>query len=147
MKPEASKFIAKAKESLKASQVLADQQLYNFAGSRAYYTMFYIAEAFLWEKDLSFSSHSAVIAAFGKEIVKTGIVPTQLHRQLINAQRKRTQADYGIEDDIQLSLENAQTLIGQSQNSIAIARILIPQRVPYGFHATWVHQDQILSTV
>jgi len=125
MKPETPKFITKAKESLKASQILADQELYNFAGSRAYYTMFYIAEAFLWENDLSFSSHAAVIAAFGKEIVKTGIVSTQLHRQLINAQRKRTQADYGIEDDIQLSAEDTKTLIEQSQSFIELAESLL----------------------
>ncbi|MGB2927125.1 MAG: HEPN domain-containing protein [Limnothrix sp.] len=124
MRPETPKFIAKAKESLKASQVLADQKLYNFAGSRAYYTMFYMAEAFLWENDLSFSSHSAVIAAFGRDIVKAGIVPTEFHRYLINAQRKRTQADYGIEDDIQLSAEDTQILIEQSRQFIEIAEKL-----------------------
>ena len=50
MKREQQKLIQKAKESLLASQVLSERKLYNFAGSRAYYTMFYIAEAFLWEK-------------------------------------------------------------------------------------------------
>jgi uncharacterized protein (UPF0332 family) len=43
MKIEQEKLIQKAKESLLASQILADRKLYNFAGSRAYYTMFYIA--------------------------------------------------------------------------------------------------------
>ncbi|WP_030007229.1 HEPN domain-containing protein [Picosynechococcus sp. NKBG042902] len=125
MKPETPKFITKAKESLKASEILAKQKLCNFAASRAYYTMFYIAEAFLWEKDLSFSSHSAVIAAFGRDIVKVGIVPTEFHRYLITAQRKRTQADYGIEDDVQISLEDTQILIEQSRNFIAIAEKLL----------------------
>ncbi|MGI0480736.1 HEPN domain-containing protein [Geminocystis sp. CENA526] len=60
---EAIKLIEKAKESLKASELLLENKLYNFAGSRAYYTMFYIAEAFLWTKKMSFSSHSAVISA------------------------------------------------------------------------------------
>ena len=90
MKREQQKLIQKAKESLLASQVLSERKLYNFAGSRAYYTMFYIAEAFLWEKGLSFSSHSAVISAFGREIAKTGIVPVEFHRYLIDAQDKRT---------------------------------------------------------
>ena len=75
-----SAFIDKAKESLAASKLLADNRLYDFAGSRAYYTMFYIAEAFLWQKGLSFSSHSAVISAFGKEIAKPGLVPVEFHR-------------------------------------------------------------------
>jgi uncharacterized protein (UPF0332 family) len=39
--------------------------------------MFYIAEAFLEGKGLSFSKHSAVIAAFGREFAKTQLVPTK----------------------------------------------------------------------
>jgi uncharacterized protein (UPF0332 family) len=46
MKLEVYKLIGKAKESLIASEILAQNKLYNFAGSRAYYTMFYIAEAY-----------------------------------------------------------------------------------------------------
>ena len=53
------KVYCKGKESLKASQVLAKNKLYNLAGARAYYTMFDIADAFLWEKGLTLSSHVA----------------------------------------------------------------------------------------
>ncbi|NEZ56261.1 HEPN domain-containing protein [Adonisia turfae] len=113
-------FIDKAKESLVASKLLADNGLYDFAGSRAYYTMFYIAEAFLWKKGLSFSSHSAVISAFGREIAKPGLVPVELHRYLIDAQDKRTQGDYNI-DDTNLSLDEVQILIQQSERFIALA--------------------------
>ena len=124
MKPETLKFIAKAKESLQASQVLAQSELYNFAGARAYYTMFYIAEAFLWEEELSFSSHSAVISAFGREITKKQIVPIEFHRYLIDAQDKRTQGDYSIEDDVKLSAKDVQFLIEQSQQFIKLAEQL-----------------------
>lgn len=78
MKLEVYKLIEKAKKSLTASEILAQNKLYNFAGARAYYTMFYIAEAFLWTKEMNFSSHSAVISAFGKEFAKKGIVPILL---------------------------------------------------------------------
>ena len=118
MKSETRKLINKAKESLLASQILAENQLYNFAASRAYYTMFYIAEAFLWAKEMSFSSHSAVISAFGREIAKTGMVPLEFHRYLIDAQDKRTQADYSIDDEIELSFDDVETLIEQSQKFI-----------------------------
>jgi uncharacterized protein (UPF0332 family) len=87
--------------------------------------MFYIAEAFLWEKGLSFSSHSAVIGAFGREIAKTGIVPAELHRYLIDAQDKRTQGDYGIDDDVQLSADDVKILILQSQKFIEIAEKIL----------------------
>ncbi|MEO0397549.1 MAG: HEPN domain-containing protein [Cyanobacteria bacterium P01_A01_bin.137] len=121
MTAELSAYVNKAKESLAASKLLADNGLYDFAGSRAYYTMFYIAEAFLWQKGLSFSSHAAVIAAFGKELAKPGFVPVEFHRYLIDAQDKRTQADYGIENDTILAQAEVRTLISQSERFIQLA--------------------------
>lgn len=121
MNSELAPFISKAKESLMASQLLAANRLYDFARSRAYYTMFYIAEAFLWKQGLSFSSHAAVISSFGKEIVKKGLAPVEFHRYLIDAQDKRTQGDYNLESDMKLSEEDVQTLIQQSEQFIQLA--------------------------
>jgi uncharacterized protein len=72
MTPDQVALLQKAQASLKAARLLADQTLYDFAASRAYYTMFYVAEAFLLEEGLAFSKHSAVIAAFGRQFTKTG---------------------------------------------------------------------------
>jgi len=36
---------------------------------------------------LSFSSHKAVIAAFGKEFIKSNTLPLQLHHNIVNAFR------------------------------------------------------------
>ena len=121
MTADIQSFIEKARQSLEASKLLFEHRLYDFAGSRAYYTMFYIAEAFLWQKELSFSSHSAVISAFGREITKTGIAPIEFHRHLIDAQDKRTQGDYNIDDTVKLSQEDAQKLIMQSEEFIQMA--------------------------
>ncbi|ACK66173.1 conserved hypothetical protein [Rippkaea orientalis PCC 8801] len=57
--------------------------------------MFYAIESLLLEKILSFSSHAAVISAFGREFVKTEIIPQEFHRLLINAQDLRNTGDYG----------------------------------------------------
>ncbi len=118
-------FIKKAKESLTASQLLAENQLYDFAGSRAYYTMFYIAEALLWREGLAFSSHAAVISAFGREIARPGIVPQEFHRYLIDAQDKRTQADYSIDQESKLSQTEVEELIEQSQQLIKLAENIL----------------------
>ena len=67
-----------------------------FAVSRAYYAMFYVAETFLLGQGLSFSRHSAVIAAFGERFAKPGIVPVEFHRYLIEGQDKRNVGDYQI---------------------------------------------------
>lgn len=57
--------------------------------------MFYIAEAFLEGEGLSFSKHSAVIAAFGREFAKPQRVSPDFHRFLIEAQELRTTGAYG----------------------------------------------------
>ena len=56
--------------------------------------MFYTAEALLLHKNLSFSSHSAVIANFGKEFSKTGEMDPIFHKHLIAVQDLRSQGDY-----------------------------------------------------
>ncbi len=60
----------KAIRSLEAAKLLQQGGMIEFAASRAYYTTFYIAEAFLEGEGLSFSSHAAVIPAFGRELLE-----------------------------------------------------------------------------
>jgi uncharacterized protein (UPF0332 family) len=91
--PEQAALIKKARDSVQAAKVLANDGFYDFAASRAYYSMFYVAEAFLLAKGLSFSSHYAVIAAFGQHFAKTEVVPAESHRYLIDGQDKREVGD------------------------------------------------------
>ena len=94
MTPEQEALIHKAEESLQAARLLAEQGFYNFAVSRAYYTMFYVASAFLLSRKLSFSSHAGVISAFGQQFARTNLVPTEFHRYLIEGQATRQIGDY-----------------------------------------------------
>ena len=94
MTPEQAALLKKAKDSLEASRLLVERGFYDFAVSRAYYSMFYIAEAFLLGEGLSFSKHSGVIAAFGQHFVKTGKVPQEFHRFLIEGEDSRNIGDY-----------------------------------------------------
>lgn len=114
---EVQAFIAKAQDSLAASKLLTANGLHDFAASRAYYTML--------DKGLSFSSHAAVVSAFGREIAKPEIVPVQFHRYLLDAQDKRTQADYEIDADAKLMAEDVQQLIEQSEQFIQLAESLL----------------------
>jgi uncharacterized protein (UPF0332 family) len=106
---EVQKLLAKSQRSLDAATELVQKEFPEFAVSRAYYAMFYIAESFLISDGLSYSSHAAVIAAFGQYFAKTGRVPTKFHRYLIDAQAQRTRGDYDI--DPGLSSVDAEQLI------------------------------------
>jgi uncharacterized protein (UPF0332 family) len=108
------------KRSLEAAQNLTEQGFYDFAVSRAYYAMFYVAEALLDHEGLSFSTHAGVISAFGQHLARPNKVPTVFHRQLIDAQAQRTRADYELDPD--LSQLDAQTLMSQAQAFLTTAR-------------------------
>ena len=95
MTEDQEELLLKAQQSLAASQLLLKNGYTDFAASRAYYTMFYAAEALLDSEGLSFSSHSGVISAFGREFAKTQRVPSEFHRYLIEAQSLRNTGDYG----------------------------------------------------
>jgi uncharacterized protein (UPF0332 family) len=62
--------------------------------------MFYAAEALLLDRGFSFSSHSAVIAAFGRQFAKTRFLDPKLHRYLLDAQDIRNVGDYGVGSSI-----------------------------------------------
>ena len=87
-------LIEKAKRSLEAAKMLYKEGFYEFSVSRAYYAMFYCSEAVLLTKEMSFSRHSAVIAAFGKYFIKSGIFPEELHSFLLDAFKARQLGDY-----------------------------------------------------
>ena len=89
-------LIRKAQESLQAAKLLAGKEHWGFAASRAYYTMFYVAEAMLLGEGLEYSKHSAVIAAFGERFARTQRIPPEYHRMIIEAQDSRNAGDYDI---------------------------------------------------
>jgi uncharacterized protein (UPF0332 family) len=94
MTPEQAAYMEKATTSLQAAKALREQRFYDYAVSRAYYAMFYAAEAMLLGEGLKYSKHSAVIAAFGQRFAKTNRVSSHLHRYLITGQDSRLLSDY-----------------------------------------------------
>ncbi len=94
MTDEQEQLIAKANNSIKAAQILFNEEIYDVSISRAYYAMFYVAEAFLISEGLSFSKHSAVISKFGETFAKTNRLPSEYHRYLIEAEQSRIRSDY-----------------------------------------------------
>jgi uncharacterized protein (UPF0332 family) len=100
MIPEIEALLEKAQQSLQAAEALQADNYFNFAASRLYYAMFYVAQALLLSRGQSYSSHSAVIAAYGKEFAKTGDLDTRFHRWLLDAQDIRNVGDYSIGEEI-----------------------------------------------
>ncbi len=111
MNPEFQFFFTKAKRSLESANLLREHGDHDFAASRAYYAMFYMAEALLWAVGQTYKSHSQVIGAFGREFAKTGKLDPKFHQSLIAAENWRKTGDYDMrtavttKDSAQLCLQ------------------------------------------
>ena len=91
---EINGMLAKARRYLASAELLRQAGDFDSAVSRLYYSMFYGAEALLLSQEKTFSSHRAVIAAFGETFVKSGLLPKEMHHWLHRAFEKRQISDY-----------------------------------------------------
>jgi uncharacterized protein (UPF0332 family) len=87
-------LLQKARRNIRSAKLLLADGDFDTAVSRAYYAMFYVAEALLLSRGLAYSRHSAVIAAFGREFAKDGVMPAELHAHLRAASEARNISDY-----------------------------------------------------
>jgi uncharacterized protein (UPF0332 family) len=123
MKEQTKAYLEKAKKNIWASLDLIRNGHYEIAASRAYYAMFYTAEALLFEEGEEFSSHGAVHGAFGIRFAKTGRLDSKFHRYLIDAYRERQAADYDAPAEV--GLEEAQALVDRAKEFLAAGETLL----------------------
>ena len=124
MKGETRQFLDKADRALQAAQVLLDAQDAEFAIGRIYYAMLYTAQALLCEKNLQFSKHSGVHAAFGQHFAKPGLLDPKYHRWLLDAFDERLQGDYGFQANLNTAsvttrLEQARAFLAETRQYLA----------------------------
>lgn len=125
MKSEVRALIAKSRRSLKAAQRLFQEADYDFSASRAYYAMFYLAEALLVRRGLSFSKHGGVLAALHEQYVKTGRLSRTLHQALHRAFEARQLGDYGFEEPF--PRREAERLLGDAEEFFKVAAALLKE--------------------
>lgn len=92
-------LLDKSDRALASAQLLFSAGDYEGACNRAYYAMFDAAKAALLyvqpDDDLSVAkTHNGLIAAFGLQVVKAGLVDVSLGRNLNRGQTLRQVADY-----------------------------------------------------
>lgn len=112
MKPESRRLLDKAARAIHAAEILLREGDADFAAGRAYYAMFYSAQALLFERGLQFRKHGAVHGAFGEHLIRSGILDARFHRWLLDAFDVRIQGDYGV--DAVVSPEETRAMIDQA---------------------------------
>ena len=123
MTEEQEGFVQKAGLSVQVAKLLEENDLTEFAASRAYYAMFYVAQALLLDKSLKFQKRGSLIAAFGQHFVKTGLIPAYFHQNLIKAYNKRISGDYTTNPN--LTKPEVATMISQAEEFLALAEQLL----------------------
>jgi uncharacterized protein (UPF0332 family) len=115
MNREIEELLQKSQRSLQAAQRLLEAKDYDFAISRAYYAMFYSAQAALLSEGLEYSSHAAVVAHFGQHFIKSNLLPRRLGKALAKAFRSRMVSDYELPMP---SAAEAESILNDAQDFI-----------------------------
>lgn len=121
MKEYTSKLLDKALDAIEAAEGLTNMGKAEIAAGRAYYAMFYVAEALLYnEFDLKLNQHGQVIAAYGKNFAKTKALDPKYHRWLRDGFEKRISGDYGVDTGIDDGI--VADMINQAKDFLTDAR-------------------------
>lgn len=101
---------------MRAAQLNLDNDFYTTAVNRAYYAIFYAANALLATKKLARSKHSGVLAAFRQYFIKTRILASELSEIYGQVMDDRQEGDYEI--ITATSKEDAEIDILQARNFV-----------------------------
>lgn len=117
------KLLEKARHAIHAAETLLQNDEVESAAGRAYYAMFYTAEALLSHKGLHSRKHGGVHALFGQQFIKTGLMEERFHRSLLDAFDRRIQADYGL--DVTLGREEVAGMVAEAREFLKAAEALL----------------------
>jgi uncharacterized protein (UPF0332 family) len=126
---EIQALLTRAQESIDAANDPVAGGFFHFGASRAYYAMFYSCQPLLLSKGQSFSRHSAVIAAFGREFAKPSLLDPKLHLYIREAFDVRQIADYDATRPT--SPQTAQRTLARAKEFLEAAKAyLSPETAP-----------------
>jgi len=120
VKESSQQLMLNAEETLHAAEILFKEEYLRDAVNRAYYSVFYVAEALLNEKDLRYSKHGTVHGAFAQHFVKTKIFDDKYHKLLTGAFRRRMLGDY--DEVTKFHSEEVSEILNQARDFLSAAK-------------------------
>ncbi len=109
----------KSKQYLHDSDLLLKNNSSESAVSRAYYAMYYMAKALLFDIDVNPKTHQGVVMMFGKHFIKTEIFEKVYGNILSKALNQRIIGDYEIGTGIEMDL--ATEIVDEAHKFVASA--------------------------
>ena len=122
-------YIKEAREMLEVAQLNLDNDFYPSSINRAYYAVFYAANALLATKGMTRGKHSGVISAFRQHFIKTGLIDVEFSRIYGRLLEDRNESDYAIvntisKNDAELDLNEARRFVAEVEKWLTQARWL-----------------------
>ncbi len=127
---EIAALLVKAERSFAAAGRLLEAGDTDFATSRAYYGCFYIAQALLLSKELSFSRHGQVISQYGLHFAEGEVLDRRFHKLLDDAFSLRQLADYSTHPSLESG--SVRGLIEEGKAFLRAAREYLTKRSSRG---------------
>jgi len=87
----------RARQSLRAAEILTKDECYADAISRTYYAVLHAAKAALQVHDVATESHAAVRRMFGLHLIRSGEIEREWSVYLVESLDDRLAADYDVE--------------------------------------------------
>ena len=109
-------YIRSAHEMLEVAALNLSEDFHGSAVNRAYYAIFYAANALLVTQGLARSKHSGVIAAFRERFVRTGLIEVEYSDVYGRVMENRHVSDYEIEVPVERQV--AARALGDAQRFV-----------------------------
>jgi uncharacterized protein (UPF0332 family)/predicted nucleotidyltransferase len=128
--PEVSAYLTSAWQALRtAESQFIEGKDYQVVANRAYYAIFYAANALLATRGLQRSKHPLVMGLFRERFVKSGILEASFIRDYEEAMKRRHMSDYDLNslvsaDYVRVGLEAAQRFTSRVERFLAQAGFL-----------------------
>ena len=118
--------LAKAADMLETARRDISAEDYASANNRAYYCIFHAMRAVIALDGEAYKKHSAVIARFAINYLKTDILPRDYSKLIANASLIRNRSDY--EDFYICSVEDTQMLVAGAADFLHSVHAYLHQR-------------------
>mgnify|MGYP006202006703 CR=1 FL=1 len=115
----------KAQKFLRSAAVLLEMEDFDSCASRAYFSMFYAAQAALMYETTSVASNQSVRRTFVERFVESGRLPQRAGEALVRAAELQEVGDYGFDfavsqADAEMILQEAEAFVNSISRLIAV---------------------------
>ena len=115
--------IRRAEETLNEVKVLIENQLWNIAVNRIYYSCFYGVTALLLKNNIKTKTHSGVRQMFGLHFVKNNVIPIELGKFYSDIFEMRHSGDY--DDFIEFTMEEVSDSLETAWKLVTVIKSIL----------------------